>query len=205
MSRIHGNPLDPGSLRLEHVGRRKPRAPGFCGSAYVDFMAIGAESGLLQPSGRFDRDLAEGNGISLVSGEYGRAWLLNPEDPEGPSISDADIALLLQAKAAIAAGVEILLNQSGVKRADIGRVYLAGGFGLNLGIESAITCGLLAGFKREQIEVIGNSSLGGAYVCMLDRERAAQLEHSARGVRIIELNEDPEFEDTYIDYLNLEV
>lgn len=205
VSRIHGNLLDPASVRFEHVGRGKPRAPGFCGSAYIDFMALGAESGLLQSSGRFDTALAETNGISLVLGKYGRAWLLNPEDPEGPSISDADIALLLQAKAAIAAGVEILLNQSGVKRADIGRVYLAGGFGLNIGIESAITCGLLAGFKREQIEVVGNSSLGGAYVCMLDRERAAQLEHSARGVRIIELNEDPDFEDTYIDYLNLEL
>lgn len=94
---------------------------------------------------------------------------------------------------------------SGVAHSAIDRVYLAGGFGLNLGIESAITCGLLEGFQKEQIEVVGNSALGGAYVCLLDRGRASQLEHSARGVKIIELNEDPDFEDVYIDHLNLEI
>lgn len=203
VSRIHGNLLDDASLEFEYIGRGKPRSPGFCGSAYIDFMALGAESGLLKPNGRFDGAVAGANGIALGRGEWGCSWLLNPKDPEGPAISDADIAILLQAKAAIAAGVEILLGQSGISREKIDRLYLAGGFGLNLGIESAITCGLLAGFRRDQVEVVGNSSLGGAFVCLLDRERAAELEQSARGVRIIELNEDPEFEDTYIDHLGL--
>jgi uncharacterized 2Fe-2S/4Fe-4S cluster protein (DUF4445 family) len=203
VSRLHGDPLDPLSLEIEYVGRRKPRAVGFCGSAYIDFLAIGARSGLLGESGRFDARLAAERGLELGAGERGRVWRLNPADPEGPSISEADIALLLQAKAAIAAGAEILMRQSGVRHADVERVYLAGGFGLNLGIESAISCGLLAGFRVDQVEVIGNSSLGGAFVCLLDRERAAELERRCAGVRIIELNEDPEFEDTYIDHLGL--
>jgi uncharacterized 2Fe-2S/4Fe-4S cluster protein (DUF4445 family) len=204
VSRLHGNLLDPGSVEVEYVNRRKPRAAGFCGSAYIDFMALGATSGLLKPNARFDPEVARANGISLSEGEYGLTWLLNPKDPEGPFISDADIAILLQAKAAIAAGTGVLMRQSGITHEQVDRVYLAGGFGLNLGIESAITCGLLAGFRKDQIEVVGNSSLGGAYVCLLDRERAVALEASARDVKIIELNEDPEFEDTYIDHLNLE-
>lgn len=205
VSRIHGNLLERQSLRLEFVGRRKARAVGFCGSAYLDFMANGALCGLIAANGRFDQELARRHGIPLAPGETGWAWPLNPDDPDGPAISELDLALLLQAKAAIAAGTEILLGQSGVRRGQVERVMLAGGFGLNLGIDSAITCGLLAGFRRDQIEVVGNSSLGGAYVCLLDREQAARLEASARGVRIIELNEDPDFEDTYIDHLNLEL
>lgn len=204
VSRLHGNLLDRDSVEVEYVTRRKPRAAGFCGSAYIDFMALGATGGLLKPSGRFDMEVARENGIVLSEGEYGFRWELNPNDPEGPFISDADIAILLQAKAAIAAGTEVLMRQSGINHKQVDRVYLAGGFGLNLGIESAITCGLLAGFRKDQIEVVGNSALGGAYVCLLDRERAAELENSARGVKIIELNEDPDFEDTYIDHLNLE-
>ncbi|HSH09844.1 MAG TPA: ASKHA domain-containing protein [Oceanipulchritudo sp.] len=204
ISRLHGNLLDPAGFQVECVGRSKPRPSGFCGSAYLDFMALGAECGLLAPSGRLDVQLAADHGITLGHGEYGRCWYLNPADPEGPSISDADVALLLQAKAAIAAGVEILLKQAGVTHHAVERVYLAGGFGLNLGIESAIRCGLLAGFTRDQIEVVGNSSLGGAYVCLLDHQRAAQLDHATREARIIELNTDPDFEDTYIDHLNLE-
>jgi uncharacterized 2Fe-2S/4Fe-4S cluster protein (DUF4445 family) len=205
VSRIHGNLLDRENLAFEYVGRRKARPGGFCGSAYIDFLALGAKSGLLTERGRFDAALCQRLGIRLGQGEWGHCWYFNENDPAGPAISDADIALILQAKAAIAAGVEILLKQSGLVRGEVDRVYLAGGFGLNLGIDSAITCGLLAGFRRDQIEVVGNSSLGGAYVCLLDRMRAADLEHAARGAEIIELNEDPGFEDTYIDHLNLEL
>jgi len=204
VSRLHGDLLVPGRLEVETIGRRRPRATGFCGSAYLDFMALGAECGLLTERGRFDPQTASAHGLELGQGEYGRCWYLDPGDPEGPSISDADIALLLQAKAAIAAGVTILLKQTGHRHRDVERVFLAGGFGLNLGIESAIRCGLLAGFRRDQIEVVGNSSLGGAFVCLLDRERASQLELATRAARIVELNEDPDFEDTYIDGLNLE-
>jgi len=203
VSRLHGSPLARTALHCEFVGRRKPRAVGFCGSAYLDFLALGAESGLLLPSGRFDAARAAAAGLALGRGEWGLHWPLDPDDPDGPAISEADIASLLQAKAAIAAGTEILLRQSGVAHAEVERVFLAGGFGLNLGIDSAIRCGLLAGFSRDQIEVVGNASLGGAYVCLLDRQRAAGLERAARDARIIELNLDPGFEDAYIDHLGL--
>jgi uncharacterized 2Fe-2S/4Fe-4S cluster protein (DUF4445 family) len=204
VSRMHGNLLVRNGLSFEFVGHEKPRPTGFCGSAFIDFLALGAECGLLTASGRFDNAVCARHGIRLGKGEWGRCWYFNEEETEGPSISEADIALLLQAKAAIAAGVEILLKQSGLAHGDVDRLYLAGGFGLNLGIDSAIRCGLLAGFRRDQVEVVGNSSLGGAYVCLLDRQRAAQLEHAAKGAKIIELNEDPDFEDTFIDNLNLE-
>ncbi len=203
VARLHGNPLAPPTLQCEHVGRRKPRAVGFCGSAYLDFLALGAESGLLLPSGRFDAARAAAAGLPLGRGEWGLRWPLDPADPDGPSISEADVALLLQAKAAIAAGTEVLLRQAGLAHHQVGRVYLAGGFGLNLGIDSAIRCGLLAGFRRDQIEVVGNAALGGAYVCLLDRRRAAALERAARAARVIELNLDPRFEDAYIDHLRL--
>jgi uncharacterized 2Fe-2S/4Fe-4S cluster protein (DUF4445 family) len=201
VSRIHGPTLAQRSsaLALECIGGRCPRARGFCGSAYMDFLALGWDSGLLTGRGRFDRKVASSSGVELVETEDGLAWPLDPEQPAGPSISEADIALLLQAKAAIAAGVDILLKQAGITRAQIERLYLAGGFGLNLDITSAIGCGLLAGFEARQVEVIGNSSLCGAYICLLDQVRLEELGRATSSVRIIELNTDPDFEDCYID------
>lgn len=204
VSRLHGGLGQGDSLTVETVGNRRGRAAGFCGSAYLDFMALGMEAGLLMPNGRFDTEAAAAAGIALGATEFGRCWYLHPEDPEGPSINEADIALLLQAKAAIAAGMEILLKQAGVRHENVNTLFLAGGFGLNIGIESAVRCGLLAGFLPEQVEVVGNTSLGGAYVGLLDRERLGQLTRSTADARIIELNEDPDFEDTFIDHLILE-
>ena len=73
-----------------------------------------------------------------------------------------DVALLLQAKAAIGAGIEILLETAGIRAADIGRVYLAGGFGMHLNVAHAIAIGLLPGFREDQVRVVGNTSLAGA-------------------------------------------
>jgi len=203
VSRLHGNLLRREKLEVEAVGSKQARATGFCGSAYLDFMSLGRECGLLTSSGRFDTKMAEQGGLIGREGEYGLCWPLQPRDPGGPVISEADIALLLQAKAAIAAGIHVLLERSGLTAEWVDRVLLAGGFGLNLGIRSAIGCGLLAGFRESQIEVVGNAALGGAYICLLDKGRLANLRRCTSGVEIIELNEDPEFEDTYIDNLSL--
>jgi uncharacterized 2Fe-2S/4Fe-4S cluster protein (DUF4445 family) len=77
VSRIHGNPLQPQSLEFEYVTRHTRKAGGFCGSAYIDFMALGIQSGLLQPNGRFDRDVAQTHGISLGRGSSATAgtWM----------------------------------------------------------------------------------------------------------------------------------
>jgi len=52
-----------------------------------------------------------------------------------------DLALLLQAKAAIGAGIEILLETAGVRAADLGRIYLADGFGMHLNVAHTIAIG----------------------------------------------------------------
>ena len=122
---------------------------------------------------------------------------------EGIRITEPDIASLLQAKAAIAAGIETLLNREGLKPADVRKVYLAGGFGMHLDVAHAIGCGLLPGFSSEQVEAVGNTSLGGAYLAMLDRTVLDEMERIRTQAEVIELNLDPGFEDRYIDNLSL--
>ena len=48
------------------------------------------------------------------------------------ALSEADIASLLQAKAAIAAGIVCLLDRVGLKGKDVTTLYLAGGFGFHM-------------------------------------------------------------------------
>ena len=121
----------------------------------------------------------------------------------GPVISEVDVALLLQAKAAVGAGIEILLETAGLAAGDLARVYLAGGFGMHLDIRHAIEIGLLPGFHEEQVRVVGNTSLAGALLTVLDRTTLEEMELVRSQVEVLELNLQDDFEDRYIDHLML--
>ena len=118
-------------------------------------------------------------------------------------VSEVDVALLLQAKAAIGAGIEILLETAGIRAADIGKVYLAGGFGMHLNVAHAIAIGLLPGFREEQLRVVGNTSLAGAVLALVDRTTLVEMENLRTQVEVVELNLAPDFEDRYIEHLML--
>ena len=191
----------PFSAGLEIIGSGDT-PHGITGSAYVDFLAEGRGAGLLEENGRFSGDFVNAHPGWFFREEKGLSFLLRPEHPH-LRISEVDVALLLQAKAAIAAGVLTLLERQGLQPRDIDRVFLAGGFGLHLSVPHAIACGLLPGFRADQIEPVGNTALGGTYLAMLDRTLAAEMDALRTGVESIELNLDPGFENRYLDHLAL--
>lgn len=194
---------DPFSAELGLIGGgRNPQ--GICGSAYVDFLWEGRRLGFLQPNGRFDPAFVSRAPGNVEADAYGRKLRLTPQGSPHPAwISELDIARLLQAKAAIAAGTSILLSLLGKAPGDFKRVYLAGGFGFHLSLEHAIGCGLLAGFTVDQIQVVGNTSLGGAFLALNDRSLLEEMGSASRRMETVELNLDPRFEDAYIDNLLL--
>ncbi|MBN8216591.1 MAG: DUF4445 domain-containing protein, partial [Spirochaetes bacterium] len=167
----------------------------------VDFLAEGRRSGLLDGRAKFVPEafarLPESHRQQTV---HGRLMTLSP----CAMVSELDLASLLQAKGAVAAGILILLKTAGVDASEVKRLYLAGGFGFHLRLRNAIACGLLPGFSEGQVEVIGNSSLGGAYLAARDASVAARIDAIRRKTEIVELNLDPDFEDTYLDQLGLD-
>lgn len=195
---------EPFTLSLDKIGKDTAAAPlGICGSAYIDFLGEARRIGLLTENGRFE-DLP-GTQPHFIRDENDRLALRVARGKAGRDIiiSEVDIACLLQAKAAIAAGLFTLLEREGISPADVKKVYLAGGFGMHLSVRHAIGCGLLPGFEPRQVEVIGNSSLAGAYVTLLDTNAMRELERFTPRVDVIELNREPNFEDHYIDQLSL--
>jgi uncharacterized 2Fe-2S/4Fe-4S cluster protein (DUF4445 family) len=194
---------NPFHLKTEKIGHQSP--VGLCGTAYVDFLAQARSIGLLTSTGRFDAAAVPDATDRLMPWkDYGQAIRI----AVGPGktdivIAETDIANLLQAKAAIAAGILTLLERRGLTPARVKKVYLAGGFGLHMAKENAIGCGLLPGFEPTQIEVVGNTSLAGAYLALLDCGALDEMNRAARKMDVIELNQDPQFEDRYIDQLHL--
>ncbi len=195
--------IDPFEIRTQTIGKNPlARASGICGSAYIDFLATARACGLLGYAGRFDSavwaTLPETSRLT-DDGELA----LSLAGPGSPRISEVDVALLLQAKAAIGAGIETLLETAGISASEISRVYLAGGFGMHLNIANAIAIGLLPGFTPEQVRVVGNTSLAGALLALIDRTTLDEMEALRAQVEVIELNLAEGFEDRYVDHLML--
>ncbi|MCC6239965.1 MAG: DUF4445 domain-containing protein [Phycisphaerales bacterium] len=198
---------DPFSIEIDMIPGpvgAKTKPIGLCGSAYVDILAEGRRSGLLSPSGRFETSALTDGAIRLMEQRPGNDLALRLAYGQAKTpvvISELDISRLLQAKAAIAAGILTLLNQTGVDPSEVKTLYLAGGFGQHVTSASAIACGLLPGFTCQQVQVVGDTSLAGAYLSLLDATTIDIMSNLARTMNIIELNLDPGFEDRYIDQL----
>ena len=200
---------DPLQIQTRRIGENGYVA-GLCGSAYVDFLAEARRIGLIDTMGRFDLQAVPDAQVHMIAWRprrgsvEDRAMVLAYGQAKRPIVvAEADIAGLLSSKAAIAAGIMILMKRAEVTPAQIKRVYLAGGFGTYMIAANAIACGLLPGFTPEQIVPVGNTSLAGAYLSLVDASAMDEIRRLARCVQTLELNLDPEFETTYIDQLAL--
>lgn len=194
---------DPFAVKLGVIGGGS-HPVGICGSAYIDFLWEGRRSGILQENGRFSKEFIAQAAARVETDEYGKKLQLHARGTSGPIwISEVDIAKLLQAKAAIGAGINTLLGLLGVSAAEVKTLYLAGGFGMHLSLDHAVGCGLLPGFQPDQIQVVGNTSMGGAFLALNDRSFLKEMQTACTKMESIELNLQPGFEDAYIDQLML--
>jgi uncharacterized 2Fe-2S/4Fe-4S cluster protein (DUF4445 family) len=171
--------VDGGKLRCQVLGDGPAR--GICGSGLVDAVAGALDLGLILPNGR----LANGAQGLPLAGEV--------------RLAGADIRELQLAKAAIAAGLNLLLRQRGATEADLTQIYLAGAFGNYISRQSARRIGLLP-FGPERVVPAGNTALLGAKLALF-APRDADLEYRELRSRIrhVSLHEDPWFHETYVE------
>jgi uncharacterized 2Fe-2S/4Fe-4S cluster protein (DUF4445 family) len=195
----------PFNIHPQWINHSRNSTPvGLCGSAYIDFLSEARRIGLLTASGRFDRQAVPDAAPQLLNQRHDLALrIATAADQREIVISELDISRLLQAKAAIAAGILTLLQRVGLSQPQIKTLYLAGGFGSEMDPARAIGCGLLPGFAPAQVQTVGNASLAGAYLALLDRGIINELSTIGRRMQIVELNLDGQFESRYIDQLLL--
>ena len=117
----------------------------------------------------------------------------------GVKIRAADIRKLQLAKAAVRAGVELLMKSAGVSAADIDEVCLAGGFGTQLNIASAAAIGLIPPELAGKTRAIGNAALDGVHRALCEADGFAQLLDIRSRCRYMELSGSAEFADAFVD------
>ncbi len=119
-------------------------------------------------------------------------------------LSQEQIRQLQTAKAAVAAGIQMLMNAYGIRSmAEIDRVYLAGGFGYFLKEESAIRIGLLPKASAGKIVAAGNTALAGAYAYHYDETADAGIKEILAHTQVINLAETDGFSEQFVENMYL--
>jgi uncharacterized 2Fe-2S/4Fe-4S cluster protein (DUF4445 family) len=168
-----------GRFRCHVLGNVAPR--GICGSGLVDAVAVGLDLGSIQPSGRLTSD-------------DGTLMLCPPV-----ALTQNDIRELQLAKAAIAAGLRILLARWNAEPRHLARLYLAGAFGNYINRASAQRIGLLS-LPLDKVTPAGNTALLGAKLALFNTrpEDFAYASLCSRAEHI-SLNTDPRFQDLFVE------
>ena len=157
---------------------------GLCGSGLLDVISVLLDAGTISVTGELEQDFLIAPAAGSGSGET-------------IHLIPADVRELQLAKAAVAAGINILLKSAGIAAKTVDAVYLAGGFGNYIKKESAIRTGLLDSSYREKIIPIGNASGTGALIALKSEDFDSQLSQLLERMEYIELSSDPDFVTEY--------
>jgi uncharacterized 2Fe-2S/4Fe-4S cluster protein (DUF4445 family) len=196
---INGNTYEP-TCRV--IGNVPPR--GICGSGLISLVAEMFVTGVLDKGGHINQTLDTPRvRPSVRGGEYVVAWASEAETDEDIVITRVDIDNLLRAKAAIYAGFNVLADGVGVELASVERVLIGGSFGKYINVEKAVDIGLLPDLPWDRFDYLGNTSVRGAYLALLDREARAEIAQIASSMTYIELSADNTFYEAFTSALFL--
>lgn len=190
--------LDQRRIRTEVIGDQP--ACGICGSGLIDALAVFVSMGVLEPSGHLKAKGEVSVAYRRYLGEYeGQACVwLTPE----VCLTQEDIHGLQLAKAAFAAGMQILLRESNYTYEKLHRVILAGGFGSYLNKDSAAAIGLIPKELLSITASVGNAAGEGAVSAALSQKARRQLFNLQKKMHYIELSTHPEFADIYMEQMS---
>jgi uncharacterized 2Fe-2S/4Fe-4S cluster protein (DUF4445 family) len=193
--------LRDGEVELDVIGHAEPT--GICGSGLVDAVAELVRVGLLDKSGRFvSQEEAERIEPQLASrlterADGTRIFVLDGD----VYLSQRDVRELQFAKAAIATGWRLLVEDLGISETEIQQVLLAGSFGSYLSPSSAIRIGLVPKLALPRIVAAGNVAGEGAKMALLSLQERHAAEAILDEVRYIELSDRADFNDRFVEQL----
>ena len=169
-------------------------AVGLCGSGLIDLVAGLLDAGLLDENGAWSTG-QENQGVFM---------LVPPEqagNERGVYLTQKDIGEVQLAKAAIAAGIQMLMERLGITEDEISSVYIAGAFGNYMDPVSAGKIGLIPTALVKEVKPVGNAAGEGAKIALVNENEMLEMDELVRKIDFVELAASAEFQDHFIDEL----
>ena len=174
--------IEDGEVKITTIAGKKPVS--ICGSGIVSAVAEMLKAEMIDETGYLeDEEL---------------------ELAENIVICQKDIREVQLAKAAIAAGIQILAEEAGIDIEDIDTLYLAGGFGSYIDKKAACEIGLIPVELLERIKSVGNAAGSGAKMMVTDANAVMRGDELRRRMKYIELSASADFQERFADCMFFE-
>jgi uncharacterized 2Fe-2S/4Fe-4S cluster protein (DUF4445 family) len=156
-------------------------------------------AGILTADGVIDGSMAERSPRIMPSGRT-FSYLLH-EGAQALSITQNDVRAIQLAKAALMAGIQLLMERLGVATVD--RIRLAGAFGAHIDVMYATVLGMIPDCDLSGVNSAGNAAGTGARIALLDSRSRATIEALVRRVEKIETAIEPRFQELFVAAMSI--
>ena len=172
---------------------------GICGSGIIEVIAEMYLAGIISKDGVVDGDLAAVSS-RIIPNERTWSYVLYDDGSGRPdrviSVSQNDVRQIQLGKAALYAGVRLLMDKLGVTQ--IERIRFAGAFGSHIDVKHAMVLGLIPDCPLEQVASAGNAAGTGARIALLNKESRYIIERVVRSIEKIETAVETKFQEYFV-------
>ncbi len=167
---------------------------GICGSGIIEIVAEMYLSGVINQDGKIEENITERSKRIVKDGRT-HSYILH-QGEQDIKITQNDVRAIQLAKAALYAGVKLLMKHFDTKKVD--RIRLAGAFGSHIDVKYAMVLGLIPDCDLSEVSSAGNAAGTGAKISLLDKESRKNLEAQVRKIEKIETAVEPSFQEEFV-------
>ncbi len=168
---------------------------GICGSAIIEIVAEMYLSGIISEDGVVDGAMAAKSPRIIPNGRT-FSYLLHDGEPR-ITVTQNDIRAIQLAKAALYAGIKLLMEKQGVEHVDT--IRFAGAFGSFIDPKYAMVLGLIPDCDLEDVKAVGNAAGTGALMALLNRGHRREIEQTVSKIEKIETALESKFQEHFVN------
>lgn len=169
---------------------------GVCGSGIIEVIAEMYLAGVITQDGVVDGSLAARSPRVVPQGRT-YSYVLHEGPHQTLAITQNDVRAIQLAKAALMAGIRLLMERLGAPAVD--RIRLAGAFGAHIDVKYATVLGMLPDCDLARVDSAGNAAGTGARIALLDSRSRATIERLVRQVEKVETAIEPRFQEHFVE------
>ncbi|MCC0030036.1 MAG: DUF4445 domain-containing protein [Brucellaceae bacterium] len=177
----------------------KTGVTGICGSGIIEVIAEMFLAGIISEDGVIDGALAAKSPRIVEAGRT-FSYVLKDGEPR-ITITQNDVRAIQLAKAALYAGIRLLMAKQGVDKVDA--IRFAGAFGSFIDPKYAMVLGLIPDCPLDEVKAVGNAAGDGALMALLNRGHRREIEETVRRIDKIETALEPDFQALFVDAMAL--
>ncbi len=170
---------------------------GICGSGIIEVMAEMFLAGITSEDGVIEAAKAAISERVFADGRTQSYQLWSSDTGPDIIITQNDVRAIQLAKAALYAGVKLLMDKQGVDKVDT--IQLAGAFGTFIDPKYALVLGLVPDCRIEDVKAVGNAAGTGARMALLNRDHRREIEETVRKIEKIETALEPDFQTHFVN------